>query len=235
MSLTAFSRAVQKLWERWLSGGELDPAPLVRTTDSADIAAIKTETDKIDDIKTETDKIDDAATDGLSGTQNSLAYRIDEIETHLHHRERWFGKSADQSGDNWAADTLTPYQAISGNNDYGSDANDEAKVLGSDDTPVITGSQFYDVHRILIVDASSDDVYKLRFAFGTSTLAAAVAAGDTTEIMIKFDSISNVEADFPFDVAMPRVPAGYKLWCQVWNATDNATVDFFIGLHEYEG
>ena len=36
-------------------------------------------------------KIDDQATDGLSGVHNSLAYRTQEIERHLHSRERWLG------------------------------------------------------------------------------------------------------------------------------------------------
>ena len=26
-----------------------------------------------------------------------------------------------------------------------------------------------------------------------------------------------------------------KVWVQGWNATDNATLEFFGGLHEYEG
>lgn len=42
-------------------------------------------------ISDETDKIDSAATDGLEGTSNSLAYRVHEIEKHLHNRGRFWG------------------------------------------------------------------------------------------------------------------------------------------------
>ena len=73
-------------------------------------------------------------------------------DEHFHTRERWFGISGDQSGDDWAlAAGLTPFQAISGNGVFGADANDEAKVLGTDDTPAITNKQFFDMHRILVI------------------------------------------------------------------------------------
>ena len=47
----------------------------------------------------ETAKIDSLATNGLNGVNNSLAYRVHEIENHFHSVERWVGISADQSGD----------------------------------------------------------------------------------------------------------------------------------------
>ena len=65
-------------------------------------------------------KIDAVATSGLAGVSNSLAYRVHEIEKHFHNYERWFGKSADQSGVNpWAtslstAAMRTAFRAISG-------------------------------------------------------------------------------------------------------------------------
>ena len=61
---------------------------------------------KIDD---EIAKIDNLSTDGLGGINNSLAYRIHEIENHLHSPERRLGISldADQAKDKWALeDTL---------------------------------------------------------------------------------------------------------------------------------
>ena len=39
-----------------------------------------------------------------------------------------------------------------------------------------------------------------------------------------------------FEVMMPRGTCGVtKVWFQAWNASDNATIDFLVGLHEYEG
>ena len=81
--------------------------------------------------------------------------QIDVIEEHFHNRERWFGKASDQSKNNWAvAAHLTPFQVISGNGDFGGDPSDEAKVIGTDDQPSITGMTMFDFHRVM-VEASS--------------------------------------------------------------------------------
>jgi hypothetical protein len=154
---------------------------------------------------------------------------------HHHNRERWFGKAADQSGDDWAADRLVAYQAISGNGVYGADPGDEAKLLGRNDTPVLAGKTKFDLHRILLVNVSSSTEYKLRLAYGGGTLAEATAAGDYTELMVKFDPLAPAQsAGMPFNLQMPKLDASTKVWCQCWNATDNATVDFYVGLHEYD-
>ena len=182
------------------------------------------------------DLIDNATTVGLLGADNSLAYRVHEIERHIHGRERWLGKSADQSGDDWAANNLTPFRAISGTNAYGADANDEAKVLGTLDTPQITGMVRYDMHRIMMVAASSETVYKLRIVYGSGTMADAITAGQYTELCVMADAaVAQVPHD-AFEIMMPRGYCGVtKVWVQAWNATNNATIDFLVALHEYEG
>ena len=172
--------------------------------------------------------------DSIETTTNSVEADVLVHDEHFHTRERWFGKSADQSGNDWALDGLVPYQAISGNNAYGSDADDEAKVLGTADTPVIAGMTLFDLHRVLIVDVSEDTVYKMRFVYGVGTMADAISAGQTSEIMIKFDATNPQQsAGIPFEVRMLKVDTEIKVWCQAWNVTNDATVDFFIGLHEY--
>ena len=158
---------------------------------------------------------------------------VTEIERHFHSPEVWFGKSADQSGNDWGADTLTPYQCISGAGVYGADADDEALVLGSADTPTAIEFVEFDIRRILVDNVSHSSVYKLRVCWGTGTLAAAILAGQCSEFMLKFDAVGNVEAAFPVNLQMPELDAGTKVWIQCKNATDNATVDFFVGLHEY--
>ncbi|GAH24608.1 unnamed protein product, partial [marine sediment metagenome] len=52
----------------------------------------------------------------------------------LYNRECWKGKRATQTATEWAASVLTPFRAISGPNSYGTDTDDEAKVLGTADT-----------------------------------------------------------------------------------------------------
>jgi hypothetical protein len=182
------------------------------------------------------DLIDNATTVGLRGASNSLAYRVHEIERHLHGRERWRGKAASQTATDWAADLLTPFRAISGANTYGADANDEALVLGTDDTPIISGMVRYDLHRIMMVGASSSTAYKLRIVYGSGTMADAITAGQFSELVIMSDPSAQQVPHDVFDVMMPRGTCGVtKVWVQAWNATDNATIDFLVGLHEYEG
>lgn len=181
-------------------------------------------------------KIDNLATDGLSGVSNSLAYRVHEIEKHFHGRECWRGKLTVQTATNWFDDTLAPFQCISGADDWGADANDEAQVVGTDDLPFIMGNVKFDVHRIFVDNVSSATLYKMRLIWGSGTMAAAIAAMQFSCFQLKFDAIGGVKANVPVDIRMPRLVAGVdKVWGQCWNATDNATIDFLVGIHEYEG
>jgi len=154
-------------------------------------------------------------------------------DEHFHNRERWFGISGDQSGNDWALEAgLTPFQAISGNGDFGGDADDEAKVLGSDDTPAITNKQFFDPHRILVITVSAATAYILRIIYGTGTMADAEAAGQYSDV--PYIRESGVGRGRPIETMMPKLAVGTKVWIRAKNATDNATIDFLIGMHEYD-
>ena len=171
----------------------------------------------------------------LNDKIDTIDAELEIVEVHLHSREHWCGKSGDQSGNNWGADTLTPYRAISGNGVYGADASDEAKVMGSADTPVVAGKASFDLHRITVIAISSDTVYELRIVWGTGTMATAITAGQMSEVMIITSTDkANKFGGAPFDLQLPRLTIGTKIWIQARNATDNATVDFFVGLHEYD-
>lgn len=158
------------------------------------------------------------------------------VEEHHHGRERWLGKLASQTATDWADDVLTPFVAISGANAYGADANDEAQVLGTADTPIRSGMIFFDFHRILIVSVDHGTPYKLRIVWGTGTMADAITAGQTSEFMVQFDNVNpQLSAGIPLYMQMPRLRSGIdKVWLQAWNATDNSEIDFLIGLHEYD-
>ena len=181
-------------------------------------------------------KIDSSLTSGLLGTSNSLAYRVHEIEKHFHNIERWHGKSADQSGNDWALeDSLTPYTAISGASVYGADANDEAKVFGTDDLPTIDGNVKFDIHRVLIVSLSVDTPYIFRLVYGTGTMGEAIIAGQYSTFMAQNNPAGSKAGGFPVEVMMPRITTLYKIWMQIKCATDNATATFFVGEHGYVG
>jgi len=126
---------------------------------------------------------------------------------------------------------LTPYRCISGNGVFGADANDEAQVIGSGDTSSSNGA-YYDLHRIVVNDASATTAYIMRVVWGTGTLAEAITADQYSDFMMRVPAASRA---IPLDVNMRRVAVGTKCWMQCKNATDNATVDFFVGVHFYEG
>ena len=188
-------------------------------------------------------KIDQQPVDGLLGVEGSLAYKVATLNTHNHSRERWFGISGDQSGNDWALDTLTPFVAISGANEYGTDHTggaglvDEAYVIGTDDMPAISGRVHYDMHRVLILDVDHSTVYKLRIVYGSVDRATSVSAGQYSEVTVLFDAVTpTVSAGSAVEIRMPRLDSGVDMvWVEVWNATDNSEVDFLVGIHEYEG
>lgn len=187
--------------------------------------------------------IDQYPVRGLLGVEDSLAYEVNEIDRHIHSRERWFGISADQSGNEWAKDDLIPFVAISGSNAYGTDhtggagAVDEAYVIGTDDMPGISGMVKYDLHRILILDVDHSTVYKLRIVYGAVDRATSVSAGQYSEVTVLFDAVSpTVSAGSPVEIQMPRLDSGVDMvWIEAWNFTDNSEIDFLVGIHEYEG
>ncbi len=169
---------------------------------------------------------DDITIDG----QSAALREIEVVQDHNHNRERWFGKSADQSGNDWAlATTLTMFRAISGDDVFGADPNDEAKIFGSDDTPAIAGMTLFDVHRIMVSATSNANDTVLRMIYGTGTMADAQSAGQYSDVMV-----TEARKGSPIPIMMPRLPAGMQVWIRMLNATDNATIDFFIGIHEYE-
>ncbi len=128
------------------------------------------------------DKIDSFATDGLAGVHNSLAYRVHEIEKHLHNDEKWFGVAASASGETHIADRMGPgiaaFALLSGNDAFGS----WVQILGSSDTPVLAGRVKFDIHRILVTTTDSTTVFLVQFVVGESAgIAAKLSAEDYTE------------------------------------------------------
>ena len=179
-------------------------------------------------------KIDALATNGLSGTNNSLAYRIGEVERHFHGWERWFGLAGTPDAEVKRADaigtTVAPFVIDAGNATWGN----WLQILGSSDTPASVGSAKFDLHKIMIVDVERDNsIHFLQIAAGTSG-AAALTAGTYTEFVFKPQAVNTEET--PFELMMRRQNAGTKVWARVLAVgADTGTVSFFVGLHEYEG
>jgi len=68
-------------------------------------------------IEAEIEKIDSAAVDGLSGTANSLAYKVHEIEKHFHSAQQIYGLTANTM----ARKALTPIVVTGGNGAWGTE------------------------------------------------------------------------------------------------------------------
>ena len=178
-------------------------------------------------------KVDSAATDGLAGVHNSLAYRVHEIERHVHSYERWFELAAAPDPTDHVADRAGTGAGVwtldAGNDAYGA----WVQVLGSTDTPSIAGSAYYDPHEFLITDAERNLLYVMQVGFGTSG-AAALTAGTYTEIC--FYPAANLVDSGPVIVKSKRQTTGTLMWVRCICAGQNtAELDFVIGLHEYPG
>jgi hypothetical protein len=149
---------------------------------------------------------------------------VHNLEQHFHTREIWFGNGVVEN-------SLTPYTATSGNGDF----DGETLLIDSTDTPVITGNNYFDFHRLLITATSEDTPFYIMLAWGyTGTVVNAISQNRTTVIPIISLAASPFSNGAPFEVKMPKLRSGTKVWALCKNVTNLATVNFFIGLHEYE-
>jgi hypothetical protein len=145
-----------------------------------------------------------------------------EIENHLHNTEKWIGASATE-------DNLTGYQCISGNNAFGA----EVLLLDIANTPIEAGKTKFDLHRVVPVAVSVATAYLLRIVWGSGTFAAAITARQYTTVPFMGTGLGSNISGAASEVICKRIPAGYKVWAQIKNATNLATMNFLIGIHEY--
>lgn len=179
-------------------------------------------------------RIDGEATKGLAGTENSLAYRVHEIERHFHSYEHWFGLATAPDGEVHRADhigdTTTAFQMDGGNNTWGT----WLQILGSSDTPHVAAMPYYDLHRLTITAVErANTTHLIQVAFGASG-AAALSADTMTELVFRPQTVQGAETIV--EMQGRRQAAGTKAWARVWAIGQNTgTVDFWFGAHEYEG
>jgi len=176
---------------------------------------------------------DTVASDGLSATSDSIGYKITEVERHFHSYERWLGAAVTPSGETNIADPIgtstSAFQIDAENDDWGS----WVQIIGSADTPVISGSTHFDLHRLLFTATERNAVYFVQVGAGASG-AAALSAGTYTEAV--FLPSSNLVDSGPVDINIRRQTATTKVWARTYCPGQNtATIDFYVGLHEYEG
>ena len=183
-------------------------------------------------------KLDNQAVDGLLGVSNSLAYKVHEIERHLHSGSSWFELAGTPSGETHVAvrigdsDGAGAFVLDAGDSSATPTWGSWVQILGSSDTPARTAMAYFDPHQIAISAAERTGIYYLQFGRGDSG-AAALAAGTYTEIVIDTTNRAGGEV---VEVQTGRAPAGSKLWARcLFPGQDTATISLFIGIHEYEG
>ncbi len=157
-----------------------------------------------------------------------LAALVD-IDDHFHTRGRVFGTAAAPNGEVHVADTdsMTAFQPDAGNDTWGT----WLQVVGSSDTPIITGSLHFDIPDILITAVERNNViHRIQIAHGTSG-AAALALGDYSDLIYKPQTTQGEETYVIFQSA--SISVGIKVWMRVWAAgQDTGTLDAFLRIHE---
>ena len=167
----------------------------------------------------------------IENTLTNVASDTQYTEEYLHSKVRWYGILAPQTAANWGDNSsMTPYVATSGNNAWGTDVGDEAQVIGTDD--VSTSYDYFDLNEILISANSSATLYRCRIVWGTGTFAEAITGDNYSEFMY-LRAIADTVRPIIITPA-PKIFPGYRVWVQCWNTTDNATLDFFVGIRRYE-
>lgn len=161
-----------------------------------------------------------------TATADSLAYRIAEIERHLHHSEQWYGKDAGDAFLN--RNSLTAWQITAGTSEaYGT----EVQLSNGDEVESGSTTKKYDLHEIQIVDVSNANaLYKIEFWYGTGAFGAATLLTEMTWIADNVNFSSG-----PIAFGSRRIACNNKLWARCKCQTNSATIDFLVGLHVYDG
>ena len=182
---------------------------------ATDVSAIPTT-----DLSSEINKIDSAAVDGLLGTEDSLAYDVQEIEYHFHNRGYWYGKDP---GDTFLLENgMVPWQCVAGAGDaYGN------WVQLSNGDEIVAGVK-YDPHKILVtVTSVQGKLYYLQLGTGAGGAQTVL----TTIAVYPAATLRQSSIEF----RCPRVDNDTLLWARCACDTDAGTIDFVIGLHVYPG
>jgi hypothetical protein len=91
---------------------------------------------------------------------------------------------------------------------------------------------YFDPHELVITAAERTAAYYIQIGRGASG-AAALSAGTYTELAL---DLTDRGGGAIVNVQTGRAPAGSKLWARCMCPGQNTgTLDFLMGIHEYEG
>lgn len=170
---------------------------------------------------------------GIGGSLDArILKEVEEVERHVHNYERWLGAAAVPDAELHVADSIltskTPFVIDAGDDDWGA----WLQILGSSDTPAISGNTKFDLHRLNFVDfETNNSVHAVQVAFG-ATGAAALTAKTYTEFILRTGGGTTFVG--PIDIRVVRAEIATKAWIRNWcHGVNTSTLSFFFGLHEY--
>ena len=172
-------------------------------------------------------KINNKAVDGLLGVSDSLAYKVQEIEDHLHNSELWYGNDGDSTMSR--VNNLTSWVLTAGTGGaYGTAVQLSAANDTLTDSPAAV---FFDLHKLVITQASATGAnYVIQFWTGTG-----IFSGAAFRTEVPYRVVSNTARVGPMSILCPRISVTEKIWARVKCATNGATANLIIGVHAYEG
>ena len=207
--------------------------------DLTDITAFNPATGRIDvspsfkmqiGMLNEVEILNQSAMASVAQQSQTAANEAGVVDDHFHNYEQEFGKAAAPTATHFAdPDSLTTFQAISGNGAFGAACN----VLGSADTPFRAGMLYFDPREWSIVDVSDAHPYIVKLIWGTAaqTEAQAEAAMQYSTFVVH-QPTANGQNKPQEGRILRRIP-GNQIWIKVKNQTNLATMDFLLTIHEY--
>ncbi len=165
--------------------------------------------------------------------QDTLSAIFAHQNEHDHGRHWLMSKKALQTGSSKADSLALSFYdfdlTASADSTYGT----AVQLLGSADTPVVSGFTFFDMHEVVITSVDSNALYKLRLAWGASS-EAGVAAGDYTDLWVWSDTTNpqNV-SNSGLEVQIPSLAVGTLLWASIANAAGGQTMSLKFTLLEH--
>lgn len=168
-------------------------------------------------------KIDRFVTDGLAGVPNSLAYRVHEIESHLHSEQFCYGNDG---ANNFEENSLDPFIITAGNSEaFGTELqiHDGTIIEGGDPTKKFDLNTAY-----VTLSSSNDNNYCVEIYCGTSTFGAA-----TRNSSFYYRTGANSAEVVPIVFQSKRQICNCKIWIRCKCETDGATLSLLFECHTY--
>lgn len=127
--------------------------------------------------------------------------------------------------------SLSPFQIDAGNDDWGT----WVRIMGPEDTPNRPDKTKGDLHKIQVVAAETTEVETfIQIGCGASGAAALAAYAYSTVPYLT--AAANFDSEAPIEFMARRFTAGDTLWARCMAIGENTmTLDFYFGLHEYDG